>query len=162
MKSNSKNLTFYLLALDLNKTKLYKISKDKTEEISLANIPTSLDKAIGKDEFEQQLQCHTSSGVSEKSGKKMFHGHGSGKDHHIDNISHFFRELDKDLNKIILDKDTPLLLAGVDYLLPIYEKVSKYPSLIDEKITGNPERIGIEELCKRSTQIITSYYLNKG
>lgn len=160
MKNNSKNLSFYLLSLNLKKIKLYRASRDGIYEMLITDIPKSLKRAIGKDEFEKQLQSHSTSGVSERSGKKIFHGHGVGTNHCKDNIFHFFRNIDKGLNKTLQKKDLPLLIAGVDYLLPIYKKANRYPNLLDQGITGNPERIGFKVLYKRSLPIVASYYLN--
>lgn len=33
----------------------------------------------------------------------------------------------------------PLVLAGVEYLLPIYRRANTYPYLLDGGVTGNPE-----------------------
>ena len=44
----------------------------------------------------------------------------------------------------------PLVLVGVDYLLPIYREVSRYPHTIDEGVTGNPESLRPEELHERT------------
>lgn len=158
-KQNPKNLPFYLLILDLNKVKLFEASRDNFNEISLNVIPRNLKEATGKDEFEKQLQSHSSSGISEKSGKRIFHGHGEGKDHNTDKIIHFFRIVDKGINKILPKDKFPLVIAGVDYLLPIYKKISNYPVLIEKGIIGSPERVDIKELHKKSLPIVASYYL---
>ena len=161
MKNNSKNLSFYLLSLNLKKIKLYRASRDEIYEMLITDIPTSLKIATGKDEFEKQLQSHSSSGVADRSGKKIFHGQGVGTNHYKDNIFHFFREIDKGLNKIAREKELPLVIAGVDYLLPIYKKASRYPNLLEKGITGNSERTGLKGLHKKSLPIVASYYLNK-
>lgn len=160
MKKNSKNLSFYLLTLDLNRIKLFKASRNELDEIPVTGIPKSLKEAVGQDEFEKQLQSHSTTGISERSGKKIFHGHGVGTDHYKDNIFHFFREIDKGLNKMLKKENLPLVLAGVNYLLPIYKKANRYPKLLKKGITGSPERINFKELHKKSLPLVASYYLN--
>lgn len=160
MKNNSKNLSFYLLSLNLKKIKLYRISREEIYEIPITGIPKNLKEAIGKDEFEKQLQAHNTSGISERSGKKIFHGHGVGKDHLRDNLLRFFRTIDKGLNKALTEKELPLVLAGVDYLLPIYKKANKYPYLISKGIIGSPGKIDLKGLQKKSLPLVASYYLN--
>ena len=160
MKNNSTNLSFYLLSLNLKRVKLYRVSRDEIYEISITGIPKSLKEAIGKDEFEKQLQAHSTTGISERSGKRIFHGHGVGTNHHKNLILSFFRSIDKGLNKTLAEKELPLVIAGVDYLLPIYKKANKYSHLVKKGIIGNPERIDLRELQKKSLPIVGSYYLN--
>lgn len=160
MKGNSRNPLFYLLTLDLKKVRLFKASKDKIDELFLADIPKSLKEAIGKDEFEKQLQAHTSTGQASRNSKAIYHGHGVGTNHYKDSILSFFRRIDKGLNKILQEKDLPLVIAGVDYLLPIYKKANKYLNIINKGIIGSPERIDLKELQRKSLPIVASYYLN--
>jgi hypothetical protein len=47
-----------------------------------------------------------------------------------------------------------LVLAGVDYLLPIYREVNSHPHTIDEGITGNPEGLRPEELHERAWEVV--------
>ena len=160
MKNNSKNLSFYLLSLNLKKIKLYRVSRDEIYEMPLTGIPKSLKRVTGNEEFEKQLQSHSSSGVADRSGKKIFHGQGIGTNHHKDSIFSFFRSIDKGLNKTLLEKELPLVIAGVDYLLPIYKKANRYPKLLEKGIVGNSERTGLTGLQKKSLPIVASYYLN--
>ena len=159
MKNNSTNLPFYLLDLNLKMVKLYRASRDGICEISIIGISKSLKRATGIEEFEKQLQSHSSSGVSDRSGKKIFHGQGIGTNHHKDSILSFFRKIDRGLTKTLTEKELPLILAGVDYLLPIYKKANRYPQLLEKGIRGNSERTGIIGLQKKSLPIVASYYL---
>ncbi len=161
MKNNSKNLSFYLLSLNLKKIKLYRASREEIYEIPIIGVPKSLKRSVGRDEFEKQLQSHSTTGISERSGKKIFHGQGVGKNHQKNNIFHFFREIDSGLHKLLTEKELPLVTAGVDYLLPIYKKANRYPMLMEKGIVGNPERTGLRGLHKKSLPIVASYYLNK-
>lgn len=160
MKKHVKDLSFYLLALDLKNVRLFKASRNEIEEVTSTKIPKNLKEVSGIDQLEKQLRTHSSSGIGDSSGKKMFHGHGVGTNHHKDIICHFFREIDKELNKTLKEKEIPLVSAGIDYLLPIYQKVNKYPVLIKKHIVGNTQRISPKELHKKSLPIVASYYLN--
>jgi release factor family 3 len=52
----------------------------------------------------------------------------------------------------------PLLLAGVDYVLPIYAEVSKYSNLMEQGIPGNPDQLKAEELQERAWPIIEPHF----
>jgi hypothetical protein len=55
---------------------------------------------------------------------------------------------------LLVNEHAPLLLAGVDSLLPLYKEVNSYPHLVEEIITGNPEMLRAEELHQRGWAIV--------
>jgi hypothetical protein len=63
-----------------------------------------------------------------------------------ENIKRYFRRIDKGLHELVRDERVPLVLAGVDYLHPIYKKVNSYPHLMEAGVGGNPERLSAKEL----------------
>jgi len=84
----------------------------------------------------------------------VFHGQSMPEQAKKD-IQRFFQQIDRGLHRDILTEETaPLLLAGVDYLHPIYKKVNTYRNLFDRGITGNPEGLGVEELRKRGWALV--------
>ncbi|HBL11949.1 MAG TPA: hypothetical protein DD379_11170, partial [Cyanobacteria bacterium UBA11162] len=56
-------------------------------------------------------------------------------------------------------KRAPLVLAGVEYLFPIYREANTYQHLIDEGITGNPENAKPEELQAQAWEIVEPLFL---
>jgi hypothetical protein len=54
---------------------------------------------------------------------------------------------------------SPLVLAGVGYLLPIYREANTYPYLMLAGITGNPESLSAVELQERAWTIVEPYFL---
>ncbi|MGH8524849.1 MAG: hypothetical protein ACREXY_11715, partial [Gammaproteobacteria bacterium] len=58
------------------------------------------------------------------------------------------------LKKSLAHTGAPLVLAGVDYLLPIYRAVSGYPEVLEEGITGSPETRGGEALHEQAWQLV--------
>jgi hypothetical protein len=84
----------------------------------------------------------------------MYHGHGVGKDDTKVNIVRFFHLLDKGLQTLLHDEQAPLVLAGVDYLLPLYREANTYAHLVEEGISGNPEGLRAEELQAQAWSIL--------
>jgi hypothetical protein len=62
--------------------------------------------------------------------------------------------LDEGLKKYLGHTQAPLVLAGADYLLPIYRAVSGYPEVLEEGIVGNPEIRGGEALHEQAWQLV--------
>ena len=52
------------------------------------------------------------------------------------------------------EKQIPMVLAGVDYLLPIYKEANTYPGLLDEGLEGNPEVLSAEELRDSARRLV--------
>jgi Bacterial archaeo-eukaryotic release factor family 3 len=50
------------------------------------------------------------------------------------------------------------VLAGVEYLLPIYHRANTYPYLLEGKVTGNPEGLRPEELRERAWAIVQPHF----
>ena len=70
-------------------------------------------------------------------GSVTFHGAGSGSASAKDDLLRYFRLVEDGLTEFLKGDRVPLVLAGVEYLLPIYKEANTYPNLIDMVIKGN-------------------------
>jgi hypothetical protein len=150
---------FYILALSLNEVKLFRCSRYHIAEVELENAPVSLSEALALDEPTKQLQIHTTTSGGKGDKTAVIHGHGAGKDEAKNNILRFFQQVDHRLQKILRDDPAPLVLAGVDYLLPIYREANSYSQLMERGITGNPEALKPEVLQKEAWIIVEPHFL---
>ena len=53
-------------------------------------------------------------------------------------IRRYIQIIDRGLNEVLAGERPPMVLAGVDYLLPIYRQTSAYPNLLEDGIVGSP------------------------
>lgn len=152
------DVRFYVLAISQNQVRLLECSRYSARELDLGPVPKSLPQALKYDDPERQLQFHT--GTSTGTGKRpaLFHGHGVGIDDKKDDILRYFRHIDQGLRKLLQGKKAPLVLAGVDYLFPIYREANSYGNLFDEGIAGNPERMSGDELHSEAWRIVEPYF----
>lgn len=149
-----RGIKFYVLAVSLNSIRLFEGNADTMSEIKL-NFPTSMEEALWADDPEKQLNMHSGS-VSPGDGKSstgVFHGHDPA-DEDKTNILRYFQSVNQGLNTLLDDRNIPMVLAGVDYLLPIYREASSYQNLLQDGIAGNPDRENIKELHQRAWQIV--------
>lgn len=84
----------------------------------------------------------------------MFHGHGVSTDKDKDRILRYFRLIDSEIHDVLRNDTAPLILAGVEYLFPIYRDANTYLYLLEQGIKGNPENVNAEELHKQAWQIV--------
>jgi hypothetical protein len=148
------DLSFYLLALSQNQTRLLHCSKQRVIEMEPPNMPRSLEEALKYDDPHYQLQFHT--GTSGRGGERpaMFHGQGVGIDESKDNILRYSYHVNKSLEPILREEKSPLVLATVDYLFPIYRTANSYPGLMEDFVEGNPEGLSGEDLRNRAWPFI--------
>jgi hypothetical protein len=83
------------------------------------------------------------------------HGQGSpDQDKHQADILQFCYAIDEALHEKLRDEKAPLVLAGVEYLFPIYQAANTYPHLLDESINGNAEIVNLEQLHDEAWRIV--------
>jgi hypothetical protein len=156
---------FFVLALSQNQVKLYEGDRHTVCEVELdEKTPQSLAEWKKFDEEIQSLQFHTRtdnpSSVGERGG--IFYGSGSGADRdNKDDILQWFKQLEDAVEEKIRGDRAPLLLAGVEYLIPLYRQASGYPRILDEAITGNQENTSAADLQKRAWYLVEPHFADE-
>lgn len=152
---------FYILALSQNKVRLLNGTRDSVSEVDIGQVGGSLAEAIPSVNRQMSLQLHTSGttgGVS-GSGSVTFHGQGGGSDESAKNeLLRYFRLVSDGLTEFLQGDRAPLMLAGVEYLLPIYKEANTYPNLIETVIKGNPDMLSADELHKSAWNILGPHF----
>jgi hypothetical protein len=146
---------FYVLALSRNSVRMLECTRYRVDELELPEaVPGSLAEVAGVNVGEDQLQVH-SVGQGPGGGRTgVFHGHRGGGEMERVRLAQYFREIDRGLRDVLRDERAPLVLAGVDYLFPIYRSVNTYPGLVAAGVPGNVEGIGAEELHRKALEIV--------
>jgi len=149
---------FYILALSQNQVRLLQGTRYTVDEIDLESMPTSMAEALQYERFEKQLQSHagTSSGTGSRS--TMFHGQGIG-DEAKGRILRWFQMIDNELSNLLTGGQSPIVLAGVEYLFPLYNEANTYSHLLDKGISGNPEELTPEELHTRAWTLMQPIFM---
>jgi Bacterial archaeo-eukaryotic release factor family 6 len=157
------NGRFYLLALSQKDVKFFEGTRYSINEIEVENLPKSLEEALQYDETAQegQFRIGASRGVTGTASAQpgQFHGQGSpDRDKHQQDILQFFYLIDKALHEKLHEETVPMILAGVEYLLPLYREANTYNHLIEEGITGNIKIESPQELHATAWSIIEPYF----
>lgn len=154
---------FYILALSQQDIRLLRASQYTAERMDLGDMPQGLAEALRWEDPERELQWHSQTGSMAGDGRAaMFHGHGLGtKEVQRKNLIRYFQLLDPGLSKRLVNEDAPLVLAGVDYLLPIYREVSSYQNIVEEEVTGSPKHLDDGEMQQQAWRIVQPYFSQK-
>jgi release factor family 3 len=149
---------FYVLALSLKNVRLIAASRHGAQEVELPpDVPRSFREALG-DLTRNYTQFQASTSSKTVSRSPIFHGHGTGEDNLKAEIVQFFNLTDKALLKY-MDRDAPVVLAGVEYLLPRYHETTEHPKVLEEGLTGNADGLSAEELRDAAWEIVEPHFL---
>jgi Bacterial archaeo-eukaryotic release factor family 3 len=153
---------FFVLALSQKAVRLLRGMRFSIDEIELQGIPQGVATALQYDDVEKKDHHYPGSQGRAAGGVSPLAGHGVGvadathQPH--DAILRYCQQLDAGLRTFLRDEHAPLVLAGVEYLLPIYQRANTYPYLLQEGITGNPEGLRPEELQERAWTIVQPHF----
>jgi release factor family 3 len=144
---------FYILSLSRKNIRLLSASRFRVDEIDLESqgIPTSFTAALGDLERRPtQFQVGTS----------VFAGHGTAEDDLGAELRNFFERFDGALAKIDVDRRAPVVLAGVEYLLPIYrDAATTFQNICEDALAGNMEGEKPEDLHAAAWEIVEPHFL---
>lgn len=147
---------FYLLVISKQKCKLFRADAFGMEYIDVPGLPDEMldvKRLSGKDASTFRA------GVSSGSGGANFHGMGGGNPDQKDTIAVYFEAVDDIIYKEILHhENAPLLLAGVEYLIPIYRAASDYHNICPETLTGSHEHDEPNRLYAQAREIMAPYF----
>jgi hypothetical protein len=145
---------FYILALSQNQIKLLEATRHTVDEINIEKSLPNLAEAMQFERFYKDVQFHTGTSANQGGGSAaMFHGHDPSDDDKK-RLLRWFHKVDELLSTSLTGEQSPLVLAGVDYLFPIYKEVNSYLYLVEDGISGNPEELSAMELHEKAWPII--------
>jgi len=148
---------FYILALSQNQVRLLESTRHTVDEIDLEEMAQSLSEEFPDGSSDKQLQFHTGTPSGSGNRAAMFYGHDISNDVK-ERILTWFRMIDRKVRGLLPEGEPPLVLAGVDYLFPLYKEANTYPHLIDEGISGNPEGLSAQELHGQAWGLVSPVF----
>jgi hypothetical protein len=154
---------FYILDIAKKFPRFYKADAFGIEHLQIEEMPSGVDDVVHFEEKEDEKLFRT--GGRGGTGGANFHGIGGGKPDEKEHIAIYLEEVDDTIWKTHLNRSTaPLLLAGQDFLIPIYKSVSDYSYIWPEALTGNHHQQNDNELYEEAMQVMQPYFdqsLNK-
>jgi hypothetical protein len=148
---------FYVLALSHKAIRLLDCSGDSVTEVDLPAVPNSMEEALPEEGPAPQLQFQS---LPLQGGRATrFHGHGVGTDDVDDvNLERYFHRVDAGLQGVLKHEHAPLVLACVEYLAPIYRRITAYRHVLDEVMEGNPDGLKNEDLHQNAWTIVQPHF----
>lgn len=154
--------SFFVLKVNLNKMQLLLGSRfgEFTEVPIDGDIFTSLEDYLATFELTQELQFRTIPGSSTGGGRggAIFHGHGDVTAEQKTQIRRFFDQYQDGLKELLSENPLPIVLVGVEYLLPIFKEAFQQNTLITDCISQQPETLSDGELRKEAWRCLQDVF----
>ncbi|GAB2608716.1 baeRF7 domain-containing protein [Belliella aquatica] len=148
---------YYILLLNLDKNLLYEATRNTVQEIILdrEEVAVSFTTEEKEDENQKQLQGQGGSG----NAGAMYHGHDGGSDEVKKvTILNYFHRMTNMLEPKLNNNPLPLVLAGVDYLIPIFKEATKYNHLLDGHVSGAYGEKDMMTLHQKSWEVVAPFF----
>lgn len=123
---------FHVLALSQKNVRLIAATALEAHEVDLGDLPRSVSAALQLDTPDTQLWPYHVTDYKKEEALQFFH------------------HVDRALRPFLADRSVPLVLAAVDYLVPLYRETNSHPALQPEAILGNPDGLSAETLAARA------------
>ncbi len=150
---------FYLLVLNLKEAQLFEVTRSTIQQVTLSdNVATSYIEETEDADHQKALQHRSGFGQA----GAMFHGQGSGSDEDRKvEILQYYHRLSASIDPLLNQNPLPLLLAGVEYLIPLYREASKYPHLVESYLTGSYTEDDMLTLSAEAWELMEPYFLQE-
>lgn len=127
------------------------------------DLPESLQKVFDEYfEFHDNLNFHTKSATPNTSlagGRDGMHfGQGGDNVDEEAEIRNFFHRFDDALMSYLSGQNSPLVLAGVDFLHPLYREANTYNNLVEQGITKSVDQMDEENFHQMAWEIVEKNY----
>lgn len=145
---------FHILSMSQNSVRLFTGSRYGIEQVSLQNVPTSMDEALAYDDPEKEQQGHTAAARQGRGDNTdvIYHGH-SPQDEHMSNLQRFAWQVRNGLATNLVDTDAPIVLAGTPDTVAYLRESADF-NFTTDSITGNVDHLDGNALHEQGWVIV--------
>jgi hypothetical protein len=136
----SKHLEFYILALKLNDTRIFKCT-DQFCEVA---------------RFPKDAGTEAAGFVPGASQSSLRAEPVHDRDHAENHLGRYYREVDRDVNALLNKGHPPLVVVGVEHEVALFHRLTTYPACVEPGITGLPGHLGQNEMYQQSLELVRS------
>lgn len=154
---------FYLLAISKQGVKLFRADAFGMQIVPV-DVPQSIEEVKRLSDLDATTFRQGESGrrANPASMAGQSHGAGGGNVDGKDNIATYFEAVDDILWDEVFNKENaPLVLAGVEYEIPIYKSVCDYHNVWEQPLTGNRMNQETSVLYKDAKELMRPFFEQK-
>ena len=145
------NQNYYLLSLNQNHVAFFRGSAHGLAPVDLRQLPKSLTEVLGIENHQRHIGQRSNGSF----GHGAIYGGSAKSDTSRDEeLTRFYRAIDKALWEMLRDESAPLVLAAAERPNAMYRTISRYPHLAAQGLIGNFSRTGVDELHAQAWPIV--------
>jgi hypothetical protein len=146
---------FHLLCLSRRNVRLLHCTQFRCEETDMRSVvPTDLRIWLNARQPDHVLANRSTAGPSVGQMKGVTFGTATDREREDEYLAHFFKEVDNGVNTLLRGDQARLLLAGVEFELATYRRVTTYPRLFERDVHGSPDGLTGSELLHRAMEVV--------
>ncbi|MCA9086292.1 MAG: hypothetical protein KDA81_19675 [Planctomycetaceae bacterium] len=145
---------FFILTLSQHSVRLFEATQFHADQLDVEGLPQNIEQALHLDDARRWSQSHSATTAGSGRQHSVFHGQASVSDSHKEELTQFFRMVDSALVPVLRNETVPLVLAGVEYLLPIFRKTCRYAHLTSTALTGNCDHLSADQLREKAWPLV--------
>jgi hypothetical protein len=146
---------FHLLCLSRRHIRLLDGTERRLEEVSTGGvIPQDIHVWLNERQPDHTLDNRSAAGPSVGSMKGVSFGTSTDREREDQNLAHFYKEVDREVNRLLRGGTAKLLLAGVETEVAAYRAVTAFPRLFEKAVVGSCDGLGNGELHERATDVV--------
>jgi hypothetical protein len=149
---------FFILSVSRNRPRVLKATWTNVESLRPVGFPDNFDATLNLESADRGEQVHSATNVPLGKESGVFHGQGGYRDTLKAGITSYCQRMDTALRPVLRAHSWPLVLAGVEYELAIYRRVSEYDRIVDEMLLGNFDHTEDHALCAKALPIVQRHY----
>lgn len=144
------------MALSKNEVRLFACTRQTVRQVDFEDAPRSMfDMQVDDDPgYNVPIRAADVSGGADLMYNKVTQGAANENEYEKNELTKYFRAIDAALVSMHEGEKIPLILAGVEYLIPLYREKSNYPYITEEFIKGNPELISGDQLHEKAWTLV--------
>ena len=151
---------FYILALSRGAVKLYAATQYTISEVDVKGmVPVNMDAALLQDTPENTLGRAGGAEAQRGSNEGVYFSRGGKTGDEVKDLKAYFDRVDAGVSDYLCDETAPLILGGVEQLIPIYEEANQYAHLFTGgHIDGNLELDGPGMIHEKAWAVIGNHF----
>ena len=151
---------FHILILSQKRLKLYQATNTDINEVELRDVPVSIEQVLKYDVREEYIQAHTAPRGKMVGTDAVFHGAGDVPDdaRRKKNVERYIRAVARGIDKELVGKRTPLVLAGVEYERASYKQYSSYPAIMENGFALNGGQLELKQIHRKARDIVKAHF----
>ena len=139
---------YFVMGIKKDDARLFMADRSHIFEIDIQDLIKEIKAIMDLTNSEKHLAHHSVSGSTGGPGA-IFHGQDDSA-FIKEGLKEFYRLLDEKIRAKVKPQELPMILAGVDYLHPLFQEVSSYPQIVSPGIMGNPDDWEVGKLHEKT------------